>query len=164
MTTDNQEEVLIVVNDNDDILDHLPRKIVHEKKLLHRTISITLFNDQGEILLQKRSTKKDNNPGMLGNAAGGHVGKDENYDQAAREEIREELGINPELIFIKKLIINDPKHTTMTSLYKTFHNGPFDFNKDEVDEVKFYSMEDIKKVIDKLSESTKITLHEQGVL
>lgn len=159
-----QDELLIVVDENDNVLNYMPRKLVHEQKLLHRTISISVYNDKGEILLQKRSANKDNNPGKLANAAGGHVSKDKSYDQAAQEEILEELGISPELILIKKMVINDPVHTTMTCLYKTISNSPFDFNKEEIDEISFYSKEDLAKVADKLSESAKIALREQGLI
>ncbi|MBI2329941.1 NUDIX domain-containing protein [Candidatus Daviesbacteria bacterium] len=158
------DEQLIVVDENDNVLNYLPRKIVHDQELLHRTISVSVYNDKGEILLQKRSPKKDNNPGFWANSAGGHVTKDKDYGQTAKDEVAEELGVNPDLILIKKMKINDPVHTTMTCLYKTYSNGPFNFNKEEIDEIKFYSREDLKQVQDDLSESAKIVLKEQGLL
>lgn len=164
MTSDDQEELLIVVDKNDNILNYLPRGQVHQQKLLHRTISVSVYNDKGQILLQKRSLKKDNNPGKLAGAVGGHVSKGKDYQQAAKEELAEELGINAELIFIKKMILNDPAHRTMTCLYKIFSNGPFNFNKDETDEIKFYSKEDLRAIENQLSESARIVLHLQGML
>ncbi len=159
-----QDELLIVVDENDNVLNYIPRKLVHQQKLLHRTISISVFNNKGEILLQKRSLNKDNNPGKLANAAGGHVTKDKDYEQAAIEELKEELDIDTPLIFIKKMKINDPVHTTMTCLYKTYSNGPFNFNKEEIDEIKFYSKEDLKAAENHLSESAKIVLHKQEMI
>lgn len=159
-----QEELLIVVDENDNVIDYQQRKLVHDQKLLHRTISVSVYNDKGEILLQKRSTKKDNNPGKLANAAGGHVTKGLDYDHTAQNEISEELGIHPHLMLIKKMKINDPAHTSMTCLYKTYSNGPFNFNKEEIDEIKFYSREELKQVQDDLSGSAKIVLKEQGLL
>lgn len=164
MTTDNQEEVLIVVDQDDNVLDYLPRKQVHDQKLLHRTISISVYNDQGQILLQTRSSKKDNNPGKMANAAGGHVNPDKSYEQTAYKELKEELDINSKLILIKKMIIDDPVHTTMTCVYKTISNGPFDFNKEEIDEIKFFSKEELKEIQRNLSESAKIVLHLQGLI
>lgn len=164
MTTDNQEEILIVVDQDDNVLDYLPRSQVHKKNLLHRTISISLFNDKGEILLHKRSLSKDNNPGFWGNAAGGHVEKGEEYEQAAHKELQEELGLDSELTFIKKMYINDPKHQSMTALYKIISNGPFDFNKEEIDEIRFFDKDSLKEIVDKLSESAKIVLREQNLI
>lgn len=164
MAQNDQDELLIVVDEDDNITDYLPRKLVHEQKLLHRTISIAVFNNEGQILLQKRSPKKDSNPGKWANAAGGHATKGNSYNQAAENEIAEELGINPKLILVKKMKINDPAHTTMTCLYKTTYNGLFNFNKEEIDEIKFFSKKDLTGMKDQLSESAKITLHVQGMI
>lgn len=163
-TTDNQDELLVVVNKDDKVLDYLPRKVVHAQKLLHRTISVSVYNNKGEILLQKRSATKDSNAGKWANAAGGHVTKDKDYEQTANREEEEELGVQSKLILIKKMIINDPVHTTMTCLYKTVSNGPFKFNTDEIDEIKFYSKQDLKTIENQLSESAKIVLRLQGMI
>jgi isopentenyl-diphosphate delta-isomerase type 1 len=160
----NNEEILIVVDENDNILDHLPRSEVHQKKLLHRTISVLVFDDKGQVLLQKRSLKKDNNPGKWSNAVGGHVSKGQSYDQATEIEIKEELNLDIKADFVKKMIINDPSHTTMSTLYKIQFNGPFEFNPEETDEIKFFSKEELPEIFDQLSESSKITLKEYGFL
>lgn len=164
MNQSDENEILIVVDEQDNILDYLPRDEVHTKKLLHRTISVLVFNDEGKVLLQKRSLKKDNNPGKWSNAVGGHVNKGQTYEESADVEIREELNINDKPEFVKKMIIKDPLHTTMSNLYKIKSNGPFKFNPDETDELKFFSKEDLKNIFDNLSESSKITLKEYGFL
>lgn len=160
----NQEELLVVVDKNDKVIDYLPRKLVHQQKLLHRTISISVFNSQGKILLQRRSMKMDNNPGKLANAAGGHVTKGLDYEKTAQKEIKEELGIKADLIFIKKMFINDPVHQTMTTLFKTYSNGPFKYQTEEIDEIKFHTKKELQRVKGQLSESGKIILKEQGLL
>jgi len=158
------KELVIIVNENDQVIDHLPRKEAHDKKLLHRTISVLVFNDQSQVMLQKRSVKKDSNPGKWSNATGGHVGQDETYDQAAQREIMEELKLSEKPEFVKKMIIKDPAHTTMTQLYTIKSNGPFEFNPEETDEIKFFTKQDLLKIFDQLSESSKITLKEYGFL
>lgn len=158
------KELVIVVNNEDAIIDYVPRKEAHDKKLLHRTISVLVFNDKRQVMLQKRSMKKDSNPGKWSNATGGHVGKDESYDQAAQREVQEELKISNEPEFIKKMIIKDPAHTTMTQLYTINSNGPFEFNPEETDEIRFFSMEELLEIFDNLSESSKITLKEYGFI
>ena len=159
-----QDELLTVVDKNDSVLEYLPRSEVHQKKLLHRTVAISVYNDKGEILMQKRSSKMDNNPNKWSNASGGHVTKGKNYDEVAQKEIKEELGVNPPLTLIKKMFINDPVHNTMTSIYKTYSNEPFKFNTEETDEVRFFSKEDLKSIEDQLTGSAKIVLHLQGLI
>lgn len=163
-TTDSQDELLVVVNKNDKVLDYLPRKVVHAQKLLHRTVAVSVYNDKGQILMQKRAAKMDNNPSKWSNASGGHVTKGKDYDEVANAEITEELGIKPKLTLIKKMFINDPVHNTMTSIYKTQSNGPFIFNKEEINEIRFFSKEDLKAIEDQLTGSAKTVLHLQGMI
>jgi isopentenyl-diphosphate Delta-isomerase len=158
------EELVIVVDEMDTVLSYLPRKVAHGKKLLHRTISILVFNDKGQVMLQKRSLKKDSNPGKWSNATGGHVNKGESYDQAAQRELLEELKIKNKPLFKRKILINDPAHFTMTQLYEINSNGPFEFNPEETDEIKFFTKEELLNILDQLSESSKITLKEYGFL
>ncbi len=163
-TTDNQEEILIVVDEDDNILDYLPRSEVHAKNLLHRTISVVVFNSKGEIVLQRRSMGKDTYPGMLGNAAGGHVNQGESYDEAAKKEGEEELKRSLTLTQVGKTIIDDPKHKTMTTIYKTIADGPFDFDKKEIDEIITMNPHDLPKHIDQIALPGKIILKSVGVL
>lgn len=158
------KELVIVVDEEDNILSHTPRKEAHDKKLLHRTISVLVFDDQGKVMLQKRSMKKDSNPGKWSNATGGHVGHDETYDQAAQREVMEELKLNAQPKLVKKMIIEDPAHTTMTQLYTINSSGPFEFNPEETDEIKFFAKDELLEILDQLSKSSKITLKEYGFL
>lgn len=160
----NPEELVIVVDENDKVLDFIPRSDAHKKKLLHRTISISVFNEEGKVMLHQRSMNKDTNPGMISNSCGGHVSKGQDYLEAAEREIKEELDLKSKLVLIKKMIINDPTHRTMTSIYTTVANGPFNFDKEEMNNTKFYSKDEIEKVSNKLSESARIILKEQGLI
>ena len=158
------KELVIIVDDMDTILNYLPRKEAHDKKLLHRTITVLVFNDKDQVLLQKRSLRKDSNPGKWSNAAGGHVGKGESYDHAAQREIHEELNLKTKPEFKRKILVNDPNHFTMTQLYTVQSNGPFKFNPEETDEIEFFSKEELPEIFDNLSESSKITLKEYGFI
>lgn len=160
----NSDEILIVVDEQDNILDYLPRSKVHKKKLLHRTSTIVTYTSDNKIVFQKRSADKDTNPGKLGNAVGGHVTKGESYLEAAKHEALEELNIDIQPELLKRAIINDPEHRTMTSIFKIIHDGPYDFNEEEIDEIKVFSIEEIKDNIEELAISTKIVFQEVGIL
>jgi isopentenyldiphosphate isomerase len=162
--TDNQEEILIVVDENDIVLDYLPRSEVHAKNLLHRTISVVIFNSKGELVLQKRSLSKDTNPGMLGNAVGGHVTKGESYDEAAKKEATEELKQSPVLSKVLTTILEDPTHRTMTTIYKAIADGPFEFNLEEIDEILTIDPKDLPQYQDRIAPSGKLILKALGVL
>ncbi len=159
-----QDELLVVVDENDNILDYLPRQEVHQKKLLHRTISVVILNSKGEVVLQKRSMAQDTYPGMLGNAVGGHVTKGKSYDETAEREAFEELGIKIPLTFVKKTIVEDKIHRTMTTIYKITYNGPFKKNSAEIDDIITLPVSELEKPDSNLYPVTKFILREVGLL
>ena len=59
-------ELLSVVDEDDRPLKSMDRATIHRENLLHRAVHILLVNHQGELLLQKRSHRKDRFPAALG--------------------------------------------------------------------------------------------------
>lgn len=148
---DDQNELFIVVDKNDQIVGYKTRKECHSNKnFIHRSVAIVVFNDRGEILLQKRSALKKKWQGMYTISATGHVGKGESYKQAALRELKEEIGITSKLRFIAKFIKGDGLETEIMTIYKTRYNGPFTINTQEVESVEFFSIEQIKNMLEKI--------------
>ena len=92
-----------VVDKKDRILGHASRSEVHGNNLLHRAVHILIFNEAGEVYLQQRSRWKDRHPLKWDSSAAGHVGAAESYDETARRELKEELGVSVPLQKISKL-------------------------------------------------------------
>jgi 16S rRNA (adenine1518-N6/adenine1519-N6)-dimethyltransferase len=99
----NDAERFPVVDKNDRLLREASRAEVHGDNLRHRAVHILIFNDAGEVYLQKRSRWKDRHPLLWDSSAAGHVGAGEEYDGAAQRELQEELGVNVTLEKILKL-------------------------------------------------------------
>jgi isopentenyldiphosphate isomerase len=93
------EEIFDVVNERDEVIDAKPRSYVHANGLLHRAVHVLVFNSRGEIFLQKRSMKKDRQPGVWDSSCSGHVDSGETYDETAGRELREEIGLDLEKIY-----------------------------------------------------------------
>ncbi len=162
---DEQSELFVVVDEDDTILGYRTRYDCHHNKtLIHRAIGIVIFNDKGEILLQKRSKNKDTDPGKYDIAVSGHVGKGESYIQAAQREMLEEIGITTELTFVKKLMIRFPKETEYDCIFKATYNGAFTINKEEIDEAIFMKKREIIKNGVPLSMFAREALKLVGVL
>src|SRR5215468_11100142 len=87
------EDIFDVVNERDEVIDSKPRSEVHRLGLLHRAVHVLVFNSRGQIFLQKRSMKKDRQPGLWDSSASGHVDSGEDYDATAVREVREEIGL-----------------------------------------------------------------------
>ncbi len=90
------EDIFDVVNERDEVIDRKPRSEVHRLGLLHRAVHVLVFNGRGQIFLQKRSMKKDRQPGVWDSSASGHVDSGEDYDATSVREVREEIGLRLE--------------------------------------------------------------------
>ncbi len=93
------EEILDIVDSNDVVIGKASRNEVYDKKLTHRIVHVFVINDNNEVYLQKRSDEVSYMPGAWCTSAGGHVLSGETYEQAARRELDEELGIKPNILF-----------------------------------------------------------------
>lgn len=87
------DELFFVVDEHDRPLPPLPRNQVHGHPVWHRVSHIWLVNNRGDILCQQRALTKELNPGFWEPFFGGHLAPDELYEQAARRELKEELGL-----------------------------------------------------------------------
>ena len=67
---------------------------IHRKGLFHSTVHVWIFTEEGNILIQKRSKKKELNPGVWDVSVAGHIKFNENIKLAAKRETLEETGIN----------------------------------------------------------------------
>ena len=87
------DEFLDVVNEQNQLTGMQKLKSeIHRDNDWHRASHMWIYNDQGEILFQKRSLIKDTFPGKW-DITGGHVGAGETYLNTAVRELEEELGI-----------------------------------------------------------------------
>ena len=140
-------ELLDVVNDNDQLIDCLPRYQIHAAGLRHRAVHILVFNQQGDFFLQKRSMKKDLNKGLWDTSAAGHVDAGEDYLGTAIREAKEELGVdlknNLQPLF--KLAPTPDLGMEFIQVYQSIHNGPFVLNAEETDEGLWFSAKNISK-------------------
>jgi isopentenyl-diphosphate delta-isomerase len=90
------EEVIDVVNCSDEVIGTASRATVHQNNLRHRAAHILVFNNSGELYVQRRSLDKDTSPGLWDTSAAGHVASCETYLAAAGRELHEELGLPQE--------------------------------------------------------------------
>lgn len=148
-TTDDQEELFIVVDENDVVIGYRTRfDCHHDNRLIHRTVGVAVFDSLGRILLQKRSQTKDMDAGAWGMSSAGHVLKGETYEDAALRELKEELGIEITLIGGIRFITRDEHETEMAMLYRTKYDGPFYPDVVETDGVRFFTKDEIRGMID----------------
>lgn len=146
------EELVVLVNPDDQVLGLMEKQQAHINGLLHRAFSVFLFNDKGEMLLQKRASEKYHSPNQWTNAVCSHPRIGETYLEGAKRRVKEELGIEVDLSekfhFIYKADVggNLWEHE-LDHVFTGFYNAGFALNKEEVEEVRYISMEDLDKEI-----------------
>ena len=83
--------LLKVLDDNGNVTDlEATKQEVHEKHLWHQEVAIFIINNEGKILLQKRSNNVHYNNGKYGMIAN-HVGANQSLVDAILQKAREEI-------------------------------------------------------------------------
>ena len=143
------EEIFDVVNEQDQVIDQRPRSEVHRRHLWHRAVHVLVFNRKGDLLLQKRSMRKDCFPGTWDSSASGHLDRGEDYDACAVRELKEEIGLSvtqtPQRLF--KISACPETGFEFVWVYRCQSEGPFVVQLEEVDEVRWFSPETINQWI-----------------
>jgi isopentenyldiphosphate isomerase len=143
------EEMLTLVTDDDGfVIGPVPRSRVHgNPALVHRSVHILVVGG-GRLLLQKRSMHKDTQPGRWDTSVGGHVGFGQSYEEAARREAEEELGIVPgSLEFLYTSRIRNEVESENIHTYLHLSEGPFRPEPGEIDELRFWSRAEIDQAL-----------------
>lgn len=104
-------EYVLLVDEEDNEIGIMEKLRAHQEAVLHRAISIFVFNDQHELLLQQRAAEKYHSPLQWTNTCCTHPRKDENVMDAAVRRLKEEMNMSCELIyqyrFIYKAVLAD---------------------------------------------------------
>lgn len=93
----NNDEVIILVDKDNQVIGDIPRRQMNFDRDFHRVTYILVFNQQGNLLVQKRTDNKAFCPGFYGISTGGVVAKGESYLESAHRELQEELGFDAPL-------------------------------------------------------------------
>src|SRR5206468_6656837 len=112
------QERFPVVDEADRIIRYGYRQEVHANNFRHRAVHILIFNEAGQVYLQQRSRRKDRHPLLWDSSAAGHVSDGENYDEAAKRELHEELGISVPLEKLLKISASTQTGHESTWLYR----------------------------------------------
>jgi len=87
------EELVVLVDRRDTPIGVAPKLAAHRDGLLHRAVSVLLFDDAGRVLLQRRAAGKYHSALLWSNTCCGHPRPNESSQDAARRRLREEMGV-----------------------------------------------------------------------
>jgi len=142
-------EQVILVNERDEEIGVMEKMQAHEKPVLHRAISIFIFNGRNEMLLQQRALKKYHSGGLWTNACCSHPRPGEETQSAAMRRLKEELGFETSLDKIfdftyKASFDNGLAEFEFDHVFVGKYNGAIYPDKKEVQDYCFKSLEEIE--------------------
>ena len=140
-----------VVEPSGIVVGRSTREYCHSgSKPLHPVIHIHIVDRFGRIYLQKRSMKKDIQPGKWDTAVGGHVSYGESILEAVFREASEELGLlafNP--IYVTSYVFESPIERELVNVFAAVGSFELKPDLDEVDEGRWWPISEIEENIGK---------------
>jgi isopentenyl-diphosphate delta-isomerase len=146
-------ERLILVDENDQLIGIGDRKEAWANGYYTRNVRIVLRDQKGRFLSQKRSMKKDTFAGMWTVAASGHVDEGETWDEAARRETMEEIGVSADLKLVGDFVFkNDEGNKKIRQIIYVYEGVidsamQFALEKDEVEDIKWYGLDELTSLM-----------------
>ena len=123
----------MIVDAQNRVVGAAPRWRMRRDNLIHRATYILVFNPRGELFVHQRTFTKDVYPGFYDIAAGGVVQAGESYDDSARRELAEELGITDRpLEPIFDTYWQDERCRVWGRVYRCIHDGPMVLQPEEI--------------------------------
>jgi isopentenyl-diphosphate delta-isomerase len=150
---DADSEALILVDEADRSLGLLSKALCHEGRgVLHRAFSLLIFNERGELLIQRRAPSKRLWPMYWSNSCCSHPRGDESLETATQRRLHEELGIRCPLQFLFKFQYQAQFDATgaeneLCSVYIGRCREPIKVNSDEIVDWRWISPEALQREI-----------------
>ena len=132
MCSDPGGELVDVVDEQGRTVGTVTRREVRARRLPHRCTYILVFNSRGELFVHLRTATKDVFPAHWDVAVGGVLSAGETFDEGARREAREELGVDVELEALFPFRYQDAATLVHSMVYRGRHDGPFQLQREEV--------------------------------
>ncbi|NPA68412.1 MAG: isopentenyl-diphosphate Delta-isomerase [Chlorobi bacterium] len=145
---------VILVDENDNQTGTEDKMQAHLNGNLHRAFSVFLFNDKGEMLLQRRALSKYHSGGLWTNACCSHPQPDSSIDEDLKDRLLFEMGIECKLDYLlsfryKAEFSDGITENELDHVYYGYFNGIPHPNPDEAEDWKWVDIADIEDDIDR---------------
>lgn len=145
------EEWFDIVDEEGRVKGKAPRSVCHSGPgMLHPVVHVHIIDPKDRIFLQKRSQKKQVQPGKWDTSIGGHISSGEKLEEALKREAAEELGITDfNVQFVSRYTWKSDIESELVFMFVSRYNRAITINKEEIDEGKFWRIKKIKESLGK---------------
>jgi isopentenyldiphosphate isomerase len=143
MSHDPGAELVDIVDDQGRTIGTMTRREMRGKRLPHRCVYILVFNRRSELFVHLRTATKDVYPSYWDVAVGGVLSAGEDFDDGARRELKEELGVDADLERLFPVDYADSRTVAKAMAYRVIHDGPFQYQPEEVVRGEFVSLQEV---------------------
>lgn len=140
-------EWLYCIDENDEVIGKVSRSDAHERMVLHRSGMIFLENSKGKIFLTFRSPKKTIFGGRYDSSAAFHVTYGESYEESAKREMKEELGVNAPLVYIGKFKHKDFPEYQFLAVFVCKWDKKITLDEKESERGGFYTKKEVSEIV-----------------
>ena len=146
--TDAGAELVEEVDVDGNVLRVVTRAEMRAGRLRHRTTFIAVVDDRRRLLVHRRSPDKDVWPSRWDIAAGGVAAVGETWEEGARRELVEELGIEAPITELGRGRYDDDDVRTVAAVFLARHSGAYRFADGEVVEARWVTIDELRELLD----------------
>jgi len=137
------DELVDVIDESGRTVGVVTRQEMRRRRLPHRSTAVLVFDHAGRLFVHLRTPTKDVFPSHWDVAVGGVLGAGEDFDEGARREVREELGIDAALEPLFTFRYEDAATVVQVHVYRLVHDGPFTLQPEEIVRGEFVPVADV---------------------
>lgn len=142
-------EQVDIVDKQCNILYETSKENAHEKGLLHKCVIAEIINSNGDFVLVKQASDKQD-PGQFVSPVGGHVQAGESDEDALIREVEEEVGLKDvKYKYVGKAILNRPSRGKIENhyfiVYEIYSDKKLTLNAESV-EYEPFTKEEIRHI------------------
>jgi 8-oxo-dGTP pyrophosphatase MutT (NUDIX family) len=142
------QELVVIVDENNAIISNVPRAVMRKEGLIHRATYILVFSSKGRLFVQDRTMTKNIFPGYHDLCSGGVVVAGEDYEESARRELEEELGITGvPLAFLFDFYGEYVGQKVWGRAFSCISDEPFVLQKEELTGGAFHEIDEVIELI-----------------
>lgn len=135
------DEYLDVVDEQDNVIGKELKSLKYEKEFISRAVTVLVKDSSDNFIVVRRASHKKSFPNCLDLAVCGHVKMGEDYKDAAKRELAEELSLDCEVKHLKTFYTENPEHGIILkyfcSIFIVTSDDDIDLNEEAVSFEKY---------------------------